>query len=190
MSQGWDDEILLAEIKDCFPRQKELSPKVMLQGFWLLIKSFAAKEHSASWRFPIWVMMVFFILASIYLIIAISMAVFHAPDAWGFSNLLNYSLAHTKFAWVLILFIVVQSLFWGYFFSKFYRLMKGESTIDSFFLKFLLCRKYVLKEYYDIDAYYKRINPLYKASGMLGKKGNLTDRFTAYLGRLLAKSKL
>ena len=97
-----------------------------------------ARVRSESWKFPVWVIIVFFLLDIIFLGIGLfSTAVEMLTSGWS-----NVAL------WVALLFVILtHARLWFYLFGKLHCLMNGSDTIDSAYWRFIPIRNHVLRQF-------------------------------------------
>ena len=109
-------------------------------GLKLLIKGLPDKAKTTSWQFPLFVVAVFLILVTIFLVTSSYFAILYFINH-------GFSLAKSAFLFSTLLIIVyVQLVTWVFYLRKLFDLMNGYLTVEAYSWRFLPIRNKFLKE--------------------------------------------
>lgn len=113
----------------------------IIMGGWLLIKTLIGRGKTKSWNFPLYVVSIFFIITILHLVIGLH---FYLSLPLEKTDILLNNSVYSIF--------IIQLFIWCQYMIKFYDLMKGKSTIESYCQRFLPIRyDYIKKQYPAID---------------------------------------
>jgi len=103
------------------------------KGITLLVSTlFGKKAKTNSWEFPAYVILIFFLITTLFFVFGMGLSLYYTISG----TITNYLVIST----IVVTGMIVQRYIWRGFFGKFFALMLGSATVDSFCWKFLPSR--------------------------------------------------